>query len=61
LFEEHAENLKRLLLQPDFSAVLKKLSGAEINFKRPEAGMPHEPKGIGHKDYSMCVRVYHSK
>jgi hypothetical protein len=37
LFEQHGENLKWLILEPDSATVLEKFSGAEIDFEWSEA------------------------
>jgi len=36
LFQEHCENLKWLILQPDSAAVLEKFSGTEVHFEGTE-------------------------
>src|SRR6266849_888652 len=49
MFQQHRQNLKRLILQPDSSAVLEEFSCAEINGNRPEAGRLSGPSGIRHR------------
>ncbi len=61
MFEKHCQDLKRLILQADSSAVLEEFSCAEINFKRPEAGGRDGRRGDGHGGPSVWQRVYHSR
>src|SRR5258708_36227251 len=58
-FQQHGQNLKRLILQPDSSAVLEEFSCAEIDFKRPEPGGRGGRRGGGHGGPSVWQRVYH--
>lgn len=37
MFEEEKENLKRLLLEPEFPALLPELSGIQVNLKNAKA------------------------
>jgi hypothetical protein len=61
MFQQHGQNLKRLVLQPDSPAVLEEFSCAEIDFKRPEAGERDGRRGDGHGGPSVWQRVYHSR
>ncbi len=61
MFQQHRQNLKRLVLQPDSPAVLEKFSCAEINFKRPEARGRDGRGRDGHGGPSVWQRVYHAR